>query len=157
TDSTLQQIKVQDEKVERKLQEIHELIEDRNSIVGLPYHKIGNKYYYIEESEEVNWFGALHKCLVMGGHLVSIKNLNEFNAIKAKLRSNKHYWIDINDLAIQGEYFSVATGRKATYFNWAAGEPNNQNNAEHCGQLYSAFAHKMNDGICDLKCFYICE
>ncbi|KAH8271730.1 hypothetical protein KR044_002940, partial [Drosophila immigrans] len=133
-------------------------MEVRNSIVGPPYQKIGSKYYYIEETEEVNWFGALHKCVLIGGHLVSFKNVGEFNAVKVKLQSKKHYWIDINELAKQGEYISVATGRKATYYNWMAGEPNNQKNAEHCGQLYfHKNAHLMNDGNCGNKCFYICE
>ncbi|KAH8271732.1 hypothetical protein KR044_002938, partial [Drosophila immigrans] len=157
TDATLQQIKSQDEKVEKKLQDLHKQIEVRNSKPGPPYQKIGSKYYYIEETEEVNWFGALHKCVLIGGHLASIKNLDEFNAIKENFEFGKHYWIDINDLAKQGEYFSVATGRKATYFNWAPGEPNNQNNVEHCGMFFSNFAHMMNDGNCETKCFYICE
>ncbi|KAH8377052.1 hypothetical protein KR093_003182, partial [Drosophila rubida] len=160
------QIKSQDEKVEQKLQAIHKLIEARDSQAGPPYQKIGCKYYYIENSQAVNWFEAVHKCLAMGGHLVSIKNENEFNAIKDNLQTTD-YWIDFNDLVNEGEYVSMATGRNPTYFNWHIGEPNNGlfkgnnrtiNNGENCGDLwFTNNKHLMNDADCTGNKFFICE
>ncbi|KAH8263440.1 hypothetical protein KR044_009196, partial [Drosophila immigrans] len=123
---------------------------------GPPFQKIGSKYYYIEESEEVNWFGAVHRCLAMGGHLVSIQNLDEFNAIKEKLQAYKDYWIDINDLDKEGEFISIATGRKAAYFNWQESEPNNAANNEDCGELYFAVNYRMNDDTCNKEQLFIC-
>ncbi|XP_034107100.1 C-type lectin 37Db-like [Drosophila albomicans] len=127
-------------------------------VVGSPYQLIGSKYYYIERSEEVTWFGALHKCQAIGGHLLSIKNQTEFDAIKSKLEVEKDYWIDINDLTKEGEFLSVVTGRNATYFNWHEDEPNNGGDDENCGELwYVNDEHLMNDDYCLEKEFFICE
>ncbi|XP_034106261.1 C-type lectin 37Db-like [Drosophila albomicans] len=126
--------------------------------VGSPYQLIGSKYYYIERSEEVTWFGALQKCQAIGGHLLSINNQDEFDAIKSNLEVEKDYWIDINDLTKEGEFLSVVTGQKATYFNWHQTEPNNDSNNENCVELkYSNDKHLMNDNDCQKKEFFICE
>ncbi|KAH8377053.1 hypothetical protein KR093_003181, partial [Drosophila rubida] len=151
------QIKSQDEKVEQKLQAIHKLIEARYSQAGPSYQKIGSKYYYIENSQAVNWFEAVHKCLAMGGHLVSIKNEDEFNAIKDNLQG-KNYWIDLNDLANEGKFVSIVTGQKSTYSNWRDDEPNDEY-GEDCVNLryYRLMGHLMNDAPCHHEHFYICE
>ncbi|XP_062141804.1 uncharacterized protein LOC133849723 [Drosophila sulfurigaster albostrigata] len=81
----LKHFKLQDEKVDQKLQNLQKLIEERKQKVGPSFQKIGSKYYYIEESEEINWMGAVNKCLTLGGHLISIENLDEFNAIKKEI------------------------------------------------------------------------
>ncbi|KAH8263441.1 hypothetical protein KR044_009197, partial [Drosophila immigrans] len=155
----LQQFKSQDEKVDQKLQDVKKLLEAQISIPGqvLLYQKIGSKYYYIEESEEISWFGAVNKCLQFDGHLVSIENVDELNAIRKKLQPNKDYWIDINDLNKEGEFTSIATGRKATYFDWHKSEPNNANKNEDCVELFSVEKHQMNDNRCDKKKLFICE
>ncbi|KAH8263445.1 hypothetical protein KR044_009201, partial [Drosophila immigrans] len=120
--------------------------------------KIGSKYYYIEESENLNWFQALHKCRVLGGQLVSIKNLSEMNAIISKLEPGKNYWIDITDLAVEGEFRSIQTGLKATYLNWHRDNPNNYRNNEHCGELWFLDnKHLMSDNDCKGTKFFICE
>ncbi|XP_062140923.1 accessory gland protein Acp29AB-like [Drosophila sulfurigaster albostrigata] len=150
--STLQQ------QLSRLSEKIQERLAKINDYFALPYKKIGSKYYYIEDTEKVNWFKAVSKCLALGGHLVSIKNEDEFNAIKEKLQANKNYWIDINDLAKEGEFISIATGQKPSYVNWHPNEPNNQNNNEHCGELwYKKEVHLMNDSKCGRKKLFICE
>ncbi|KAH8263442.1 hypothetical protein KR044_009198, partial [Drosophila immigrans] len=155
----LKQLKSQDEKVDKKLQDVKKLLEAQISIPGqvLLYQKIGSKYYYIEESEEISWFGAVNKCLQFDGHLVSIENQDELNAIRKKLQPNKDYWIDINDLDKEGEFTSIATGRKATYLIWKSGEPSNSDYNEHCLELYCDEYHRMNDDTCNKKQLFICE
>ncbi|XP_034100094.1 tetranectin-like protein [Drosophila albomicans] len=153
SEQIMQQIKLQGKQVEQQMEVVKKIIP------GPPYQQIGSKYYYIEESEEVNWFEAVNKCLAMDGHLVSFENQDEFNAIKKKLQADKDYWIDINDLANEGEFISVATGKKPTYVNWHYGEPNNGwNFTEHCGDLWFCNGnHLMNDAICQDKQLFICE
>ncbi|XP_062135433.1 C-type lectin 37Db isoform X3 [Drosophila sulfurigaster albostrigata] len=122
------------------------------------WQRIGSKYYYIERLEEVAWYEALSKCQAIGGHLLSIKNQEEFDAIKCELDREKHYWIDINDLTKEGEFISGATGQKATYFNWHQTEPNNKNGNENCVELYyHNDKHLMNDDNCQEKELFICE
>ncbi|KAM8717718.1 hypothetical protein ACLKA7_004423 [Drosophila subpalustris] len=147
---------LQDKKIEQKLEDLRRLIEAKTD--RRPFQKIGFKYYYIEQSTNMNWYEALHKCVTLGGHLVSIKNLSEFNAIIAKLQPEKHYWIDLNDLGTEGVFLSVTTGLKATYFNWHPSNPDNYQNLEHCGELWwYNNKHLMNDNKCNTKKFFICE
>ncbi|XP_060665853.1 accessory gland protein Acp29AB-like [Drosophila nasuta] len=153
TERIQQQLQQQDVKFQQKLNNL----EVRKTLVGPPYQKIGSKYYYIEESSEVNWFEAVNKCLALGGHLASFKNKMENNAIKHKLQNDKDYWIDINDLAKEGEYVSIATGRRATYFDWKSGEPNNWKDIENCVELNRNGNFQMNDDTCSKNQLFICE
>ncbi|KAH8391832.1 hypothetical protein KR215_005253, partial [Drosophila sulfurigaster] len=152
----LQHIKSQIETVEENLQNLQKLMEVKKTDVGPPYQKIGSKYYYIEKKEKVSWFEAAHRCIAIGGHLISFKNHHEIDAIKKVLPPLTDYWIDINDLANEGEFVSVAMGSRATYLKWKSGEPNNQDN-EDCGELNSHSGYRMNDYICSEKQLFICE
>jgi len=121
------------------------------------FRKIGSKYYYIEQSENLSWYGAFHKCLILGGHLVSITNLSEFNAITTELQPDKHYWIDVNDHGTEGLYLSAATGLQATYLNWHTDNPGH-NNTNHCGELrFNENKHLMYINACNDKELFICE
>ncbi|XP_034473559.1 low affinity immunoglobulin epsilon Fc receptor-like [Drosophila innubila] len=122
-----------------------------------PFKKIGSKYYYIEETEKVNWFAAVHKCLEYGGHLASIQNSVELSELLGHLKKFD-YWIDINDLVTEGVFLSATTGLSPSYLNWHSGEPNNGENNEHCGELWFLNnMHKMNDAGCQGKRLFICE
>ncbi|KAH8391831.1 hypothetical protein KR215_005256, partial [Drosophila sulfurigaster] len=151
SEQIMQQIKLQGKQVEQQLEVV------KKFIPGPLYQQIGSKYYYIEESEEVNWFGAVNKCLILGGNLVSFENQDEFNAIKGKLQAGKDYWIDLNDLAEKKKFISVATGKKPTYSNFKSPEPNNNGGDEHCVELYSELGHLMNDTPCSMKQLFICK
>ncbi|XP_034473571.1 C-type lectin 37Db-like [Drosophila innubila] len=124
----------------------------------LAFEKIGSKYYYIEQNQRLNWFAAAHKCHELGGHLASLQNLNDLVAVSAKLK-NRFYWIDINDLAKEGEYNSLTTGLRASFLKWyCPDEPNNKDNNEHCVQLREVNKdYTMNDVRCDETCNFICE
>ncbi|XP_062134646.1 C-type lectin 37Db-like [Drosophila sulfurigaster albostrigata] len=156
TNTILQNMASQNEKVEEKLQNLQKLIEVKNAEVGLPYQKIGSKYYYIEKNEKVNWFQAANRCTAIGGHLISFKNQHEIDAIKKILPPSTDYWIDINDLANEGEYVSVATGSRASYLIWRSGQPDNYNKIEHCGEINSNI-YQMNDFSCSKEQLFICE
>lgn len=130
---------------EEKLQEIERKRKDHPS----NFTKIGSKYYYIEDRHKMNWFAAAYECQQRGGHLASIQNEREYEAIKAKLNHNHNYWLDVNDLNQEGQYISLTTGRKAPYLIWYNGQPDNKANREHCVHLW-----KMNKS---LKMYFICE
>ncbi|XP_062132477.1 accessory gland protein Acp29AB-like isoform X2 [Drosophila sulfurigaster albostrigata] len=158
SDQIMQQIKLQDKQVEQQLQHLHKADEVKKPIPGPPYQQIGSKYYYIEESEEVNWFVAVNKCFILGGSLISIENQDEFNAIKEKLQTDKDYWIGISDLAKEGKYVSVVKGDEEGYLNWHDGEPYNYASREHCVELrFKDNKHLMNVENCDTKQLFICE
>ncbi|XP_034100095.1 C-type lectin 37Da-like [Drosophila albomicans] len=157
TEEIMQQIKLQGKQIEQQMEHLHKTDEVKKQIPGPPYQQIGSKYYYIEESEEVNWFGAVNKCRAIGGHLVSFENSDEFYEITDKLQTNKDYWIGINDLAKQDEFTSISTGRRANYLMWQSGDPNNVDGNEHCGELHFNDRFKMIDDTCTKKQMFICE
>lgn len=143
--------------IEAKLEELRPKVSTNNNTVG-KFEKIGDKYYLIEQNEKVNWFVAGDICRTMGAHLVSFQNQWEFNAVVSRLRAGTSYWIDLNDLGIEGQFRSVVTGYKPRYQKWHDDEPNNGRSDEHCCDLwYNDQLHLMNDSTCsDLKSF-ICE
>lgn len=158
------------EKVLRELQqELHaqgRRLQDVGAKLGVPaatavsttpFRKIGNKYYYIEENQRLNWFGAHHYCLSLNAHLASVHNQSEMDAL-VKESKNNFYWLDINDLSTEGEFLSSTTGKKPIYFNWAPNEPNNALGNEDCVILVSYNSiNNMNDEVCEKVSFFICE
>ncbi|XP_034482074.1 C-type lectin 37Db-like [Drosophila innubila] len=148
-----QQLKIlQDEVAKLKLNSVQEKLEDQKGL----FEKIGSKYYYIERHQGSNWFTAVHKCHELGGHLASLQNQRELDALIPKLQPLT--WIDINDLGHKGVYLSHTTGHKAPFFNWHQGEPNHSFNIERCVLLeYRAEGYNMNDQDCNVEGSFICE
>ncbi|KAL7739788.1 hypothetical protein ACLKA6_018034 [Drosophila palustris] len=149
------QLKAHENRIQQQEGQIREMMQPVNM---LPFEKIGSKYYYIEHNSGINWYAAAHKCHELGGHLVNLQNLSELVAVSAKLK-NRFYWIDINDLAKEGEYNSLTTGLRAKFLKWyTPGEPNNMNKIEHCVQLREVNKdYTMNDVHCGDLCNFICE
>jgi len=106
----------------------------------------------------MNWFAAVNKCHELGGHLATLHSQDELEALTLEFKK-RFYWIDINDLAKEGEYYSLTTGLRAPFLNWySPNEPNNMNKNEHCVQLREVNGvYTMNDVRCDDQCYIICE
>ncbi|XP_070139383.1 accessory gland protein Acp29AB-like [Drosophila kikkawai] len=117
------------------------------------FKKIGSKYYYIEDNDELDWFDASDKCESMNAHLVSIKNVNEWAAINNHLTQCKDYWVDIRNDG--DEFVSEATGEEAPFLKWAPGQPNKQQNYD-CVKLQKG-CHCMKTKYCSQKNYFICE
>ncbi|KAH8326022.1 hypothetical protein KR067_012732, partial [Drosophila pandora] len=88
------------------------------------YTKIGEKYYYIENSDPAQWNIAFHVCKDWGGHLATPRNELELINLSKILQPGTQYLIDLNDYLEEGQFMSVTTGLKNNYVSWAAGEPN---------------------------------
>lgn len=122
-----------------------------------PFRKIGNKYYYIEEKQKLNWFGAHHYCLSLGAHLASVHSQSEIDALVRESK-NYFYWLDINDLGTECEFLSSTTGKEPVYVNWAPNEPNNAMGNEDCVILAALNSNNnMNDEVCEKVTNFICE
>ncbi|XP_017840333.1 C-type lectin 37Db-like [Drosophila busckii] len=135
-------------------------LEDHVQANAKPFEKILDKYYYISHYS-LNWYAALHKCHELGAQLVVLQNQQQFDAIAKKLHKKQRYWLDLNDLAEEGKFVSMTTGRAANFTRWAKIEPNNLNHNENCAQLLYEKKHKqhfrMNDNECTDLCHFICE
>jgi len=131
---------------------------DTDTDGGIAFRRIGWKYYYIDNVKAMNWFEAAHKCHELGGHLVTLHSQDELEALTLEFKQ-RFYWIDTNDLAKEGEYYSLTTGLRAPFLNWySPGEPNNIKQNEHCVQLREVNGvYTMNDARCADHCYIICE
>lgn len=133
---------------------------ENNETHGEIFKKLGSKYYYIEEYHKMNWFAAGYRCQELGGHLASVQNEHDFNVLTEQLRkSQKPYWIDVNDLSHEGIFLSHTTGRLASYLNWfPTNNPDNARGNENCVHLwYINPRYGMNDVICTNLYHFICE
>lgn len=124
----------------------------------MPFEKIGSKFYYIEHDIHLNWWDAGTLCARLGGHLASIQNEDELNAIIQKL-SKWRYWLDINDLDKEGEFKSSTSNQIQTFFSWFPGEPRSggEEDCVHLETRNSDRVYAMNDMDCNFKSCFICE
>ena len=126
-----------------------------------PFKKLGEKYYFLETTEKLNWYAAQHFCRRMGAHLASIESEEELNAISSYLKSINHqgwFWLSGNNLANESKFYWLGTGKEMGYTCWSPGQPDNAGGNENCVHLWphnNGFA--MNDWQCNQAIHYICE
>nr|AEN94458.1 lectin-24A [Drosophila simulans]AEN94459.1 lectin-24A [Drosophila simulans]AEN94460.1 lectin-24A [Drosophila simulans]AEN94461.1 lectin-24A [Drosophila simulans]AEN94462.1 lectin-24A [Drosophila simulans] len=118
------------------------------------FEKIGDRYFHIEEDVELNWLDAQASCRRMGGHLASIKNKQEFDAIVEKLDSSKKYFLGINDRTKIGDFVSAVSGKRCLYLKWSPGEPDHSNDRERCVSIVRSHMYVSN---CTYQKRYICQ
>lgn len=76
---------------------------------------------------------------------------------------NEHFWTSGTDLAEEGNFFWMATGKPITFTNWNAGEPNNfryeNGEEENCLELWNRDGKglKWNDSPCSFETYFVCE
>ncbi|EDW51990.1 accessory gland protein Acp29AB [Drosophila sechellia] len=130
------QLKDGQKRTESQLTAIQKSLSDiERKLVLQRYQQIGSRYFYIEHNLQVNWRTAEQMCIEMGGHLAAFQNAQEYNAIVSQL-NKANYWLGVNDLAKQGEFISLASGKRATYFKWRKNEPKYNNPTQHCAYVY---------------------
>jgi len=116
------------------------------------YEQIGTRLLYIEKSKVLNYTNAENACREMGGHLATFHNEQEISDIKGKLKDPYVYFLGINDLEKRGEYVSLDSGKKQTFFDW--GIYNIKRDNERCVGLFN---YKMYNDLCSKKWFFICQ
>nr|XP_016997807.2 C-type lectin 37Da-like [Drosophila takahashii] len=123
--------------------------------------KIGSNYYFIEDKVQKNWYDAYESCRRMKADLVAFNNLEELKEINQyllKANEGKEFWTAGTDLAKQGEHIWFSNGQRISSDLFRIGEPNNQNNNEHCDNMWiSSTAIGLNDDGCGKSYYYICQ
>ncbi|XP_018805030.1 PREDICTED: C-type lectin 37Db-like [Bactrocera latifrons] len=129
-----------------------------------PFVKVGNKYYLVSTlALELNWYAAAHFCRSYDSDLLTIESLAEKNALFSHLKqmqiSHMHTWTSSNDLAVEGMYMSLNSGRPMLYTFWEENEPNNANDSEDCVEVsLIGDSFTMNDNKCyEGRKHIICE
>ena len=91
-----------------------------------------SNYYKFTGSGDVNYNSALVRTASIGGRLTVVKSAAQNAFLQSKLNGCST-WIN---LTRSGSGWTTSEGG-ATYFNWAAGQPNNYNNCESVAQIRS--------------------
>jgi hypothetical protein len=92
-----------------------------------------NNYYKFTGSGDVTYADANAKVLSIGGRLTIIKSAAQNAFIQSKLAGGSA-WLGVYR---NGAGWISSDGTATTYFNWAAGEPNNYNGNENAVHMYS--------------------
>jgi len=124
----------------------------RRNEIPYMFKKFGYSYYYIEKKVTADWFTATSNCHKMGGHLATLENDAELNAIHKEVDIRERIWLGITDLAKWGDWVSLATGKTPIYLKWAPRNPEAKID-QRCIYLEGG----MKDGRCNQTYIYICE
>lgn len=114
---------------------------------------------YLVVNQAMTWSQADKYARQNGGHLVTISNQaeNEFVTNLARNSGVKRtYWIGFTDLGQEG-YWRWTSQERVTYSNWHNGEPNNDENIEHCAEVGWHSKYSWNDSPCNDKKFFVIE
>ncbi|XP_019769942.1 mannose-binding protein C [Dendroctonus ponderosae] len=133
----------------------------------MPLLKLGEKRYYLGIFFKANYFRATQYCRFHGMHLASITSQEENDKLEKYIKDfgfgNEHFWTSGTDLAEEGNFFWMSTGRPITFTNWNAGEPNNfeyeNGEQENCLELWNRDGKglKWNDSPCSFETYFVCE
>lgn len=133
----------------------------------MPLLKLGEKRYYLGIFFKANYFRASQYCRFHGMQLASITSQEENDKLEKYIKDfgfgNEHFWTSGTDLAEEGNFFWMSTGRPITFTNWNAGEPNNfeyeNGEQENCLELWNRDGKglKWNDSPCSFETFFVCE
>ncbi|XP_078659901.1 lymphocyte antigen 75-like isoform X2 [Branchiostoma floridae x Branchiostoma belcheri] len=125
----------------------------------------GNKCYWIENSNKMNWTAARSFCQSQGQHanLVAINDEFEQSFLTAQLwpyrAREDNLWIGMSEQVNQN-MFLWTSGHPVTYTNWVNGEPNDwMSNVEECVEMYVLEDHpgQWNDERCEQNRGFICQ
>lgn len=133
----------------------------------MPLLKLGEKRYYLGIFFRANWFRASQYCRFHGMHLASISSQEENDKLEKHIKEfgfgHEHFWTSGTDLAEEGNFFWMSTGRPITFENWNTGEPNNfryeNGEEENCLELWNRDGKglKWNDSPCSFETYFVCE
>ena len=96
-----------------------------------------NGHAYMIYTQGKSWKQAKKDCEKKGGHLVTITSAKEQVFVRKLVSgTQRQYWIGITDEGHEGDWRWV-TGEKGKYRNWGYGNPDNWDNIQHFGVMYS--------------------
>ncbi|XP_016991021.1 accessory gland protein Acp29AB-like [Drosophila rhopaloa] len=156
TNANILDLQTKLDRIENLLAGLQENMSKRESNASIShlFTRLGSRLIYIEKEIKKSWDAAEETCREMGGHLATIQSESDFNAIKKELSKNFSYWLGITDVAKEGEYVSVATGKSAPFFKWESEQPNNLFGTDNCVDIYNG---EMYDSDCSTSQYFICE
>ncbi|XP_057702491.1 CD209 antigen-like [Corythoichthys intestinalis] len=120
--------------------------------------RLNNQHCYYFAKDSKSWDDAKHYCSSNGGHLLIIRSSAERDWLKPQLVGFPH-WIGLTNLNVKSAWKWIdGTPLKSELVLWAAGEPNNALQNEHCVEIYGGGRRgHLNDLYCTSLRRYICK
>nr|ANT70300.1 C-type lectin [Tachysurus fulvidraco] len=124
---------------------------------------IGWSYYfgrcYLYNGDKLDWASAEKFCQKFDAHLVSIHSENEYQQIKALIRSfdptEALTHIGLSDCQKAFQFF-WSDGTKLTFTKWRQGQPDNYENRERCVHINAGASKNWNDINCENRYASVC-
>ncbi|XP_044026914.1 lactose-binding lectin l-2-like [Siniperca chuatsi] len=117
----------------------------------------GRCYKYV--ATHMTWADAELNCVSERANLVSIHSLKEENFVKSLIKNFDHAeggtWIGLSDIQKEGGWM-WSDGSAVNFVFWSAGQPDNTQRNEHCGQNNNDKDKKWNDGPCSSTLPSVC-
>ncbi|XP_054912732.1 ladderlectin-like [Poeciliopsis prolifica] len=106
-----------------------------------------------------SWAAAEKHCQHLDSHLASFHNIDEYNFIRQLIfkttQAHTRTWLGGYDSPGEGIWF-WSDGSRLTFTNWAAGEPNNGGDKEHCMDMNVQGRDFVNDDVCSKQLPFVC-
>ncbi|XP_061402451.1 lectin subunit alpha-like [Musca vetustissima] len=83
------------------------------------------------------------------------KNAIIDKVLRLQFEKGADFWLDGNNLGLEGKFRWSSTGKPFEFFNWAVDQPDKYEINEHCVHYQEDF--KWNDAECTMKMGFICE
>ncbi|XP_078051025.1 hemolymph lipopolysaccharide-binding protein-like [Augochlora pura] len=111
---------------------------------------------------KVTWNEARKICMAEGAHLAVLDSAEEEALFKSWISKGNlgGFWIGFHDLFEEGSWTTVTGGYvdSMSYHPWAADEPNNWGNEQHCGILWEKYKGQGADDYgCHNHAAFVCE
>ncbi|XP_060731122.1 lactose-binding lectin l-2-like isoform X2 [Tachysurus vachellii] len=124
---------------------------------------VGWSYYfgrcYLYNGAKLSWASAETFCQKFDAHLVSIHSENEYQQIKALIRTydpmENAAYIGLSDCQKAYQFF-WSDGTKLGFTKWNPGQPDNENNNERCVHINASTEKNWNDIPCDYTYASVC-
>lgn len=117
---------------------------------------VNNNHIYALYDYEMSWTFARELCEDLGGHLVTVTNLQEEQLVEDLISSGSKnaYWLGATDITefstttFTEKKYTWITGEDFSYSNWASGEPSasgEYGEKEHFAEIRKSYGNKWND------------
>jgi hypothetical protein len=111
---------------------------------------------YLFSSATKTWNDASQYCKANGsGRLVTISSQQENDYVVSIASGYTNIWIGYNDIKSEGVFVWEDGSETSSYTNWDTKQPDNWQNNEDCGQIWSG--GKWNDNVCTYYFQFVCE
>ncbi|BFZ25386.1 hypothetical protein BsWGS_28425 [Bradybaena similaris] len=128
----------------------------QNCVEGWQYHE-GSCYSF--GNSPTTWGEAQAICQAYNGTLAEVETFAENQFLKniARAKQAQVTYLGGTDMFAEGVWQWPSTGRKFSFVDWTAGDPDNYGGAQHCLVFHRDYNYQWDDDYCNRIGNFICE